>query len=209
MGTDRLEESFSARLRELYKLEKAPETLDELTDFWKRGFAKAFQTPKGRQFLVALARGESVYGACGTKTRHTVRLQGKAGIHVACALDAMIEGVFQSVEIESSCPHCEERIAMRMVDRQIISAVPQSLVLWLGISPRGEGPTVETVCPFINFFSSQDHHRRWRDINLDQVGVLMSLSQARDFIAGALPLSSALEAEDSSSDVTTIQLEPF
>ncbi len=190
----RLEELFSVRLKRVYKLEKAPETLDELAESWKKGFLRALETPKGKQSIDALARGESVYGACGTKTRHIVRLQGGPGVNVACALDALIEGFFQDVEIESSCPHCEEAISVKMVNRRVVAASPSSAVLWLGVSPHGEGPTIEMVCPFINFFSSADHLKQWQEENLEQVGVLLELSQANDFIAEALPMSSIVEA---------------
>ncbi len=205
----KLESSFSTRLREFYKLEKAPETLDEFAELWRMLFLQATRTPKGRQSLDAMVRGERIYGQCGTTTRHLVRLPGRAGVHVACALDALIEGFFQDVEIDSSCPHCQEAIVVKIVDHQTASAIPQSAVLWLGVSPRGEGPTIETVCPFINFFSSQNHLREWREKKPDQVGVLMSLSQAHDFIARALPLASAVQAESSSSQGATLSLEPF
>ena len=76
-----------------------------------------------------------------------------------------------------------------MVDQQTVSIIPESTVLWLGISPRGEGPTTEVLCPFINFFFSQVHARKWREKNPEQVGVLLNLSQALDFIAKALPMT--------------------
>ena len=190
----KLEESYSARLGNVYKLEKGPRTLDELAQVWNQRLLRAAQTPKGKQRFDALARGEIAYGECQAKTRHTVRLRGGRSVHVACALDALIEGVFQDVEIESSCPHCQDTITLEMVNRQIVATRPESTVLWLGISPQGEGPTIEVLCPFINLFASQDHVIEWRQDNPEQVGALLSLSQAHDFITKALASTPHLQS---------------
>ena len=181
-GLVKLEESYTNRLREVYRLEKGPRTLEELAQPWNRSFQSAFQTEKGKQFLDRLVRGELVYGETRTETRHVVRLGGERTVHVNCAIDALIEGFFLDVEIQSSCPHCEDNIALKMVGRQVVSARPRSTVLWLGISPHGEGPTTEVLCPFINFFASQDHEEKWREENPLQPGVLMDLSQAQTLL---------------------------
>lgn len=182
-----LEDSYSSRLKEIYKLQKGPRTLDDLAQVWKQRLTAALQTEKGKESLGRLSRGQLVYGETKAETRHLVNLRGGRTVHVNCALDALIEGFFQEVDIESSCPHCQENITLKMVDRQIVSMNPESTALWLGVSPHGEGPTVEVLCPFINFFSSRDHARRWRENNPEQVGVLLTLSQAQDFITKALP----------------------
>ncbi len=188
MASVSLEESYSSRLREVYKLQKGPRTLEELALLWNRSLLGAIRTERGKQFLEGLTREEVVYGQTKAESRHLVRL-GNRGVHVNCAMDALIEGVFRDVDIESSCPHCKDSVALKMVGRQVVSVNPESTVLWLGISPKGEGPMTEVLCPFINFFSSQELTKEWREKNPEQVGVLMSLSQALDFIVKALPMT--------------------
>lgn len=183
----RLEESYSSRLKEVYKIERGPKTLNDLAQVWKQRLTAALQTEKGKESLDRLSGGQLVYGETRAETRHLVHLRSCRTVHVNCALDALIEGFFQDANIESSCPHCQENITLKMVDRRIVSVNPDSTALWLGVSPHGEGPTVEVLCPFINFFSSQDHARQWREKNPEQVGVLLTLSQAHDFITEALP----------------------
>ncbi len=183
----RLEVPYAIRLREIYLLKETPKTLDQLAGLWRNMFLGAAGTPTGEQRPNSLIKGELVYGACLVETRHLVKLSNGASVHVACALDALIEGFFQNVEIESSCPHCQQPISLKMTDRQVVAASPTSTVLWMGVSPRGEGPTIETICPYINFFASNDHAAQWREKNTDQVGALLNLQEAREFLSEALP----------------------
>ncbi len=185
----KLEKPFSDRLKEVYRLEKGPETLDDWAAVWKTRLLQGLQTPKGRESFHALVRGELVFGCTKGKTRHVVRLEKRGSVHVNCALDALVEGFFQDIDIESSCPHCEDKIAVSMANRLIVSANPHSTVLWFGISPNGEGPTTVVLCPYINFFSSENHLKEWRERNPEQVGVLLDLPTAHEFIAGTLPSS--------------------
>ncbi len=183
----RLDMPYATRLQEVYRLKETPKTLDQLASLWKNMFLGAAGTPRGEQRLNSLIKGELVYGACLVETRHLVKLSNGANVHVACALDALIEGLFQNVEIESSCPHCQQPISLKMTDREVVAASPTGTVLWMGVSPHGEGPTIETICPYINFFASKDHAAQWREKNRDQVGVLIDLQEAREFLNEALP----------------------
>ena len=183
-----LEESYSSRLREVYKLPSGPRTLGELAQLWNLGYSKRFAHERGKQVFEGLKRGDMVYGETKAETRHVVQLRGREKVHVNCAIDALIEGFFQDLDIESSCPHCKDSISLQMVDRRVASLIPESAVLWLGISPHGEGPTVEVLCPFINFFTSEDHARHWHEKNPEQVGVLLTLSLALGFISKALSI---------------------
>ncbi len=183
----RLEVPYAIRLREVYRLKETPKTLDQLAGLWRNMFLGMVGTARGEQRLNSLIKGELVYGACLVETRHLVKLSNGASVHVACALDALIEGFFQNVEIESSCPHCQQPISLKMSDRQVVAANPTNTVLWMGVSPRGEGPTIETLCPYINFFGSKDHAAHWREKNTDQVGVLLDLQEAHEFLNEALP----------------------
>ncbi len=185
----KLEKSFSDRLKEVYRLEKEPETLSDWAEVWKTRLLRGIQTPEGKSCFDTVVRGELVFGATKSNTRHVVKLEKRGSVHVNCALDALVEGFFQDIDIESSCPHCEDKIAVSMASGRIVSASPLSTVLWLGISPYGEGPTTEVLCPFINLFSSQSHLKEWRERNPEQVGVLLDLPHAHEFIAGALPSS--------------------
>ncbi len=187
LGRVLLDEPYAIRLREVYRLKETPRTLDQLAGLWRNMFLGIAGTPKGEQRLNSLIKGKLVYGACLVETRHLVKLSTGANVHVACALDALIEGFFQNVEIESSCPHCQQPITVKMTDREVAKADPASTVLWMGVSPRGEGPTIETICPYINFFGSKDHAAQWREKNTDQVGVLLDLQEAREFLNEALP----------------------
>lgn len=187
MGSVILEESYSSRLREVYKLQQGPRTLDELARIWNQRLLNTLETERGKRQLDGLIRGELVYGGTTAETRHVVHVRNGKTVHVYCAMDAVIEGFFQDVEVESSCPHCDDSISLKMVDRQIVSVSPESTVLWLGISPKGEGPTTEVLCPYINFLSSPSHAKEWREKNPEQVGVLITLSQVQDFITKALP----------------------
>jgi hypothetical protein len=162
-------------------LDKGPRTLDELAQLF------CVYTPtKGEKWWDALVEGRVVYGESQANTRHKVHLRTGRNVYVLCALDALIEGFFQNSEIESSCPHCKETITLTMTDRQIVSARPESTVLWFGISPKGAGPTKEMLCPFINFFASQDHVTEWQEQNPGQIGVSLDLQQAHHFVTRAM-----------------------
>ncbi len=189
MESVKLEKPFSDRLKEVYRLEKRPETLDAWAEVWKTRLLRSLMTPQGKESFEALVRGEVVFGVNESKTRHVVRRQKQGNVHVNCALDALVEGFFQDIDIESSCPHCEDKIAVSMANHRIVLASPPSTVLWFGISPNGEGPTTVVLCPFINFFSSENHLKEWRQRNSEQVGVLLDLPTAHEFIAGTLPSS--------------------
>jgi alkylmercury lyase len=109
------------------------------------------------------------YPFTGGGTEHCVRL-GEYGLHVLCAVDALGVGALyrQDVRVESSCRFCgaDVRITTRRRGTALGGIAPDSTVIWYDTT-YADGCAATSCCPYIAFFCSDEHLRRWR---LSQAG---------------------------------------
>jgi len=166
------------RLRVLFCIGRTPETLGELGELLQESMKKCLKEPQLKAHFQAISKGEEIFGNVDYETRHRVRLPSGRQVQVACALDALVEGFFLPIEIDSTCFHCGRPIRIRMSEGTINSKEPSSAVMWLGVSKEGDGSCGTNLCPYINFFSSPEHIAEWKDKNPDELGIMLTLQQS-------------------------------
>jgi hypothetical protein len=165
------------RLEVLDRLSRTPQTLAEYGDLLQECIRKCLKDADSKAYFQEIYGGKKVFGETAYETRHTVQLPSGKQVYVACALDAVVEGLFQPIEIDSTCFHCHEPVQVRMSEGIINSAEPSSSVMWLGTSKEGEGSCEKYLCPYINFFSSAEHVAEWKNKNPTELGMMLTLQQ--------------------------------
>ncbi len=171
--------SLGKRLRVLDRLSQVPQTLDEYGTLLQDRIKKNLKEPDLRAYFREIFEGEKIFGHVQYETSHKVWLSGDRQVYVACALDALVEGFFQPIRIDSACFHCGEPVQIKMSQGIVNSIKPSScVIIWLGASKVGEGPLETYLCPYINFFSSAKHVAEWRVKNPNELGMTLTLDQA-------------------------------
>lgn len=122
----------------------------------------------------------SAYPFSAAKTRHKVIFEDGHAVYALCAADAlgihfMLE---KDITILSRCPRCEKEIRIVVKDGKIGSCNPEGIVEFVGIRERGTC-IAETLCPFINFFCSEEDLKEWMEKNSEyKNGEIYLLSDA-------------------------------
>lgn len=184
LGRVRILPDLAVRLQLLFGLHSAPNNSSDLATLVKAKWLRSAEHPEIRSYLGNIVSGKETFGRVDYQTNHVVRATGERAVYTACALDAIIEGFFKPVRIESTCPQCQTVMLLRMVDGKATSVEPKSPVLWLGASQRSgssqvAGCSCETdCCPYINLFPSKDHLAPWKRANPKQIGMALTLNQA-------------------------------
>jgi len=174
----RIPADLGARLRALFCIRSTPETLGEFGKLLQESIKKCVKEPRLKAHFQSISNGKEIFGSVDYETRHRVMLPSGRQVYVACALDALVEGFFLPIEIDSVCFHCGQPIRIKMAEGSINFLVPSSAVLWLGASKEGEGSCGENLCPYINFFSSSEHVAEWKDKNPEELGIMLTLQQS-------------------------------
>ncbi|HDL14667.1 MAG TPA: hypothetical protein ENH28_00675 [Euryarchaeota archaeon] len=125
----------------------------------------------------------SAYPFSAVETRHRVIFEDGHEVYALCATDAL--GIHfmlgDNITILSRCPECEDEIRIVVKEGRITSATPEDAVEFVGDRERC-GCTAETMCPFINFFCSQEHLEAWRLKNLEyRDGEIYSPNEALEY----------------------------
>ncbi len=121
----------------------------------------------------------AAYPLSAVPTRHIVDL-GFAAPWANCAIDALAVPamVGQKGTVRSRCLYCDEQIVVEMGGASVRRAYPVGVVVaYGGLTDCADQPSVETRCPFINFFCSLEHAGAWRPPAAWQ-GRLMSINEA-------------------------------
>ena len=170
--------AFGARLQQLFGLKGIPATLGDLGDLLRERWSENLRQQPLSAYHRKIYSGSEIFGSVEYTTRHRVKTTDGRSAYTACALDAIIEGFFLPIEIGSVCYHCGQPIRIHMSNGTILKTEPESVVMWLGAS-REDSCTCETdACPYINFFVSQEHVADWKERNLDELGITLTLPQS-------------------------------
>jgi hypothetical protein len=124
----------------------------------------------------------SAYPFSATATSHKVIFEDGHEVYALCATDAL--GIHfmlnKNITIISKCHECKNEIRIIVKNRSIDSWKPKKVVEFVG-SMKKCGCTAEALCPFINFFCSMEHLKKWREQNLqNDTGEIYSLSEAME-----------------------------
>jgi len=122
----------------------------------------------------------AAYPFSGSATSYKVSYKRKEykSIFAMCAIDALgISFMFDSdVSIESLCFHCEQKIEIDVQDEEIISLNPKETVVWCDMEYSKCAAT--SLCRNINFFSSEEHFKKWQKGKVKSRGHLLRLDEA-------------------------------
>jgi Alkylmercury lyase len=173
---------LGTRIGEVFSLEGPPGTLSEFGALSSRRWPPRLRDSALDGWFRDVSSGKAIFGGVNRQTRQRARLRNGREAYTACALDALIEGLFQPTEIESACFHCNQSILIRMSGGTIRLVRPSTVVMWLGASKasdEGAACACETdACPYINFFASKVHASDWRRKNPEEPGMVLTLRQS-------------------------------
>lgn len=115
-----------------------------------------------------------------TSTGHRVHVGGKT-LNALCAIDALgVAAMLQTdIAISSSCHQCGEAVQVVTAARgkALKSVVPASAVVWHDFAYDGTAAT--SCCPAIAFFCSDEHRRRWLQIQTpERRGIDLAMNEA-------------------------------
>lgn len=122
----------------------------------------------------------SAYPFSDAKTRHKVIFEDGHAVYALCATDAI--GVHfmlgKDITILSICPECEREMRIVVKGGKIDSYNPEGIVEFVSNRERGKC-TAESLCPFINFFCSEQDLEKWREKNPEfRFGEIYSIDDA-------------------------------
>lgn len=173
-----LEPRLGGRLQRIYGLAKKPVTLAE---YIALGRELVMSQPEGRKFIEAVRSGKAVIGETVEERGYSIDKDGHR-VNVMCAYDALHTAVIRGQGlIHAACPHCGERMEIRVEGSRVVNASPPSIVYWLGAPPE-DAPGIPT-CDHLHFFPSSEHLEAWLQTQRDELGVEMPVKEAAEYYA--------------------------
>jgi Alkylmercury lyase len=121
---------------------------------------------------------EVAYPFSALPTRHRIRLAHGGEAYSMCAVDALGIAFMLDTDtvIETSDPVNGTPITVT-VERGEPTGKPSSAVVFVGIR-SGTGPTAETCCDYLNFFTDRPSAQAWAELNPQVTGGILDLSEA-------------------------------
>ncbi|MFD6353453.1 organomercurial lyase [Nocardia tengchongensis] len=120
----------------------------------------------------------SAYPFSTAPTPHQVRIADGPVVHAMCAVDALGLAAMLDTDIEvtSSDPLTHVPITVTVRD-QHLSSDPTSAVVFVG-GQATQGPSADTCCNYLNFFTDRSTAARWATDHPDIGGEVLDLPQA-------------------------------
>lgn len=173
-----LDPRLAERLREIYRLSRTPQTLDE---FGQSLFLQTTTNPRLRDFFQQIKAGKTAIGECSEKHGYSLTMADGRRVEVMCAYDALMSSILQGKgDVHAVCPHCGDRMEVRIEGMRLSESSPRSIVFWLGAGPR-DAPG-NPVCDHLHMFPDDKHLHAWVGSRSGELGVSMSLEEAVQFL---------------------------
>ncbi|MEE2061734.1 alkylmercury lyase family protein [Rhodococcus artemisiae] len=120
----------------------------------------------------------AAYPFSSTPTPHRVRVAGGATVSAMCAVDAlgMAAMLDTPVTITSADPVTADPITVT-VDGGHVTAQPATTAVFVG-AQAGQGPSADTCCHYLNFFTDRASAQGWADTHPGIGGVIVELPDA-------------------------------
>ncbi|BAH48260.1 alkylmercury lyase family protein [Rhodococcus opacus] len=120
----------------------------------------------------------SAYPFSTSPTPHRVRIGGGAGVYAMCAVDALGMSAMLAAEvvIESADPVTGEHITVTVHGESAV-ATPATVVVFVG-ADAGHGPSADTCCTTLNFFTDRGTARSGADEHPQVGGIVVDLADA-------------------------------
>ncbi len=174
-----LDPRFAERLRDIYKLGQTPRTLDE---FGRLLVQLTTTNPRLHGFLKLIKGGKAAIGECNEQHGYSMTLPDGRRVEVMCAYDALMTSVLQGGgEVQASCPHCGEKMQVRIRGTVVSKDSPPSSVFWLGAGPK-DAPG-NPICDHLHLFPNKEHLQAWVGSRRDELGVSMPLAEVVQFLS--------------------------
>jgi len=163
-----IHKELADRLRQVFRLDAAPRTLDDLS------------LPASVN-LGPFTDGIVARLISATPTRHQVRIGGET-VYTYCVMDAFMLPVLQDApaEIDSPDPETGDEIRLRVTPGGIVEngAAHTEAVVSFGVSHEAAGSVYSVACPFINLFASRINYDRWTQAHPEALTLAIPLVDA-------------------------------
>lgn len=131
--------------------------------------------------VIRLDRGGRIaaaYPFSASPTPHRVHIAGATAVYAMCAVDALGMSAMLDAEvmIESVDPATGDSITVT-VDGEEVAANPATVVVFVG-AEAGQGPSADTCCTYLNFFTDREAAQRWADDHPQIGGHIVTLAEA-------------------------------
>ncbi|MHA1934922.1 MAG: organomercurial lyase [Candidatus Thorarchaeota archaeon] len=169
------EPGLAKRIKKQYRMETPPTNLTELIEFAK---AQVLATSGGREWVASIREGKVAIGETDTDRGHSIVSPDGREVKVMCGYDALGTTLLRGEGlVKATCFHCGEKMEIQIEDGKLVHASHPSILFWIGDGPKGI-----PFCDHYNFFPNQKHLDGWLETNPEELGVVLSLDEAMEFL---------------------------
>ena len=169
------EPGLAKRIQKQYRMEKPPVNLTELIEFAK---AQVLATSGGREWVASIREGKVAIGETDTDRGHSIVSSDGREVKVMCGYDALRTTLLRGKGlVKATCFHCGEKMEIQIEDGELVRASHPSILFWIGDGLKGI-----PFCDHYNFFPNQKHIDGWLETNPEELGVVLSLDEAMEFL---------------------------
>lgn len=162
-----------------------PPTADDLTEVLARQEVSVEQALRNLHDADVIRLAESgkitsAYPFSTTPTPHRVHIAGGTVVYAMCAVDAlgMAAMLDTDVTVSSTDPATGDPITIT-IEGQRVNAQPADAVVFVG-GGSTQGPSADTCCSYLNFFSNRSGAEAWATNHPDIGGTVLDIAEAHD-----------------------------